>query len=216
MEFIDYSCKAFVEATASADPVPGGGSVSALVGALGAALGSMVGHLTPLEKMEEGDAREFAADLEEIQQIQRDLLGLIQKDIDNFEPLSKLYGMKSDDPVEKERIKAAKQEALLQACQAPIEMIEKCARAIKLSRGFAEKASKVVVSDAGACAVICKAAMQSASFNVYINTSMMKDKKLASKINSECAQQIVYYGAMADYVFGLTTNKIMNIVTEKK
>ena len=57
MEFIDYSCKAFVEATASADPVPGGGSVSALVGALGAALGSMVGHLTPLEKMEEEDAK---------------------------------------------------------------------------------------------------------------------------------------------------------------
>ena len=62
--------------------------------------------------------------------------------------------------------------------------------------------------------MLCKAAMQAASLNVYINTNMMKDKELAARINSECAQRLVYYGALADSVFGKTTTTLMSRKTE--
>lgn len=212
MTYTDKTCREFVNETASAKPVPGGGSVAALAGALGASLGAMVGHLTE-EKLADPEAKEaLAADLEEIHQIKDDLMDLVQKDIDNFEPLARLYGMKSKDPEEKKRIAEEKQKALYGACQGPVEIMAKCGRAIELARDFAAKGSKVIISDAGCCAILCKAAMQAASLNVYINTNMLKDKELAAKLNSQCAQRLVYYGALADAVYGETANTLNNTV----
>lgn len=214
MTYTEKTCKEFVAAVATSEPIPGGGSVAALVGALGAALSTMVASLTINNKKYRAVEAEMEKNIQEIQQIQDDLISLVQKDIENFEPLAKLYKMKSDDPEEKERIKEAKQKALYQACLVPMEIIKKCGRAIELSQEFAIKGNKVVIADSGSSAVLCKAAMQAASFNIYINTNMMRDKDLAHKINGETAQRIVYYGALADSVFGYTTNTLMNTVIE--
>lgn len=214
MNYTDRTCREFVDITASGAPVPGGGSVAALAGALGASLGAMVAHLTEEKIKDPEDSEELAASIREIHKVKDELLDLVQKDIDNFEPLSKLYSMKSDDPAEKKKIKEAKQAALRNACRGPIEIMIQCGRAIELARDFASKGSKVIVSDAGCSAVLCKAAMQAASLNVYINTNMMKDKELAARINSECAQRLVYYGALADSVFGKTTTTLMSRKTE--
>lgn len=214
MNYTDKTCKEFVAAVATSAPTPGGGSVAALVGALGAALSTMVASLIVNNKKYRAVEAEMEKNIQEIQQIQDDLISLVQKDIENFEPLAKLYKMKSDDPEEKERIREAKQKALYQACLVPMEIIKKCGRAIELSQEFAIKGNKVVIADSGSSAVLCKAAMQAASFNIYINTNMMRDKELAHKINGETAQRIVYYGALADSVFGYTTNTLMNTVIE--
>lgn len=214
MAYTDNTCKEFVQAVATSDPIPGGGSVAALVGALGASLSTMVAELTLASQKYVSVEAEMESNIQEIKQIQEDLIDLVQKDIDNFEPLAKLYKMKSDDPEEKKRISEAKQKALYEACLAPMEIIKKCGRAIELSREFAVKGNKVVIADSGSSAVLCKAAMQAASFNIYINTNMMKDKELAHKINGECTQRIVYYGALADAVFGYTTNTLINTVIE--
>lgn len=214
MAYTDNTCKEFVQAVATSDPIPGGGSVAALVGALGASLSTMVASLTLNSRKYIAVEAEMEKNIQEIRKIQEELVGLVQKDIDNFEPLAKLYKMKSDDPEEKKRIREAKQKALYEACLVPMEIIKKCGRAIELSQEFAVKGNKVVIADSGSSAVLCKAAMQAASFNIYINTNMMKDKELAHKINGETAQRIVYYGALADSVFGYTTNMLMNTVIE--
>ena len=214
MIFTDKSCREFVEAAASSQPIPGGGSVAALVGALGAALSTMVASLTLSSKKYIAVEAEMERNIQEIYKIQEDLIDLVQKDIDNFEPLAKLYKMKSKDPEEKEKIREAKQKALYEACLVPMEIIKKCGRAIEISQEFAVKGNKIVIADSGSSAVLCKAAMQAASFNIYINTNMMKDKELAHRINGETAQRIVYYGALADSVFGYTTNTLMNTVIE--
>ena len=214
MTYSEKTCREFVKAVATSDPIPGGGSVAALVGALGASLSTMVASLTLGNKKYADVESEMRDNIEEIRQIQADLVDLVQKDIDNFEPLAKLYGMKSDDPEEMQRIKEAKQKALYEACLVPMEIIKKCGRAIELSREFAVKGNKVVIADSGSSAVLCKAAMQAASFNIYINTNMLKDKELAHKINGETTQRIVYYGALADAVFGYTTNTLINTVIE--
>lgn len=216
MAYTDKSCREFVEAVALKEPIPGGGSAAALVGAIGASLSTMVASLTIGKKKFLSVEVEMQKNIDEINEIQNSLLTLVQKDIDNFEPLAKLYKMKSDDPEERKRIREAKQRALYDACLAPMEIIKKCGRAIELAHEFAVKGNKVVIADSGSSAVLCKAAMQAASFNIYINTNMMKDKELAKKINGECAQRIVYYGAMADAVFGYTTNTLMNTVIETK
>ncbi len=214
MIYTEKSCSEFVRSVANNEPVPGGGSVAALVGALGASLSTMVASLTLSSKKYIAVVAEMEKNIQEIHKIQEDLIALVQKDIDNFEPLAKLYKMKSKDPEEKKRINEEKQKALYEACLVPMEIIKKCGRAIELSQEFAVKGNKIVIADSGSSAVLCKAAMQAASFNVYINTNMMKDKELAKKINGETAQRIVYYGALADSVFGYTTNMLMNTVIE--
>lgn len=214
MIYSEKTCRDFVNAVATPEPIPGGGSVAALVGALGAALSTMVASLTLSNKKYIAVEAEMEKNVQEIHKLQEDLISLVQKDIDNFEPLAKLYKMKSKDPEEKKRIREAKQKALYEACLVPMEIIKKCGRAIELSQEFAVKGNKVVIADSGSSAVLCKAAMQAASFNIYINTNMMKDKELAHRVNGETAQRIVYYGALADSVFGYTTNTLMNTVIE--
>mgnify|MGYP004444818379 FL=1 len=214
MSFTDKTCREFVEATATNAPIPGGGSVAALVGSLGAALSTMVASLTLSSSKYIAVEAEMEKNIQEIHKIQEDLLALVQKDIDNFEPLAKLYKQKATTPEEKQALKEAKQKALYDACLAPMEIIKKCGRAIELAQEFAVKGNKVVIADSGSSAVLCKAAMQAASFNIYINTNMMKDKELAKRIKGETAERIVYYGARADSVVGYTTNTLMNTIIE--
>lgn len=214
MEYTEKTCRDFVESVSTSEPIPGGGSVAALVGALGASLSTMVASLTIGKRKFLAVEVEMQKNIDEIYKIQNELLDLVQKDIDNFEPLAQLYKKKASTPEEKAALKEAKQKALYEACLVPMEIIQKCGRAIELAQEFATKGNKVVIADSGSSAVLCKAAMQAASFNIYINTNMMKDKELAKKINGECTARIVYYGALADSVFGYTTNTLINTVIE--
>ena len=214
MDYTEKTCRDFVESVGTSKPIPGGGSVAALVGALGASLSTMVASLTIGKKKYIGVEFEMQKNIDEIYQIQNELLDLVQQDIDNFEPLAQLYKKKASTPEEKAALKEAKQNALYEACLVPMEIIQKCGRAIELAQEFATKGNKVVIADSGSSAVLCNAAMQAASFNIYINTNMMNDKELAKKINGECTARIVYYGALADAVFGYTTNTLINTVIE--
>jgi len=202
MKYAERSCSWFVDELASKAPVPGGGSVSALVGALGAALGDMVGELTVGKKKYADVENEIKDCMQEVCQVKDQLMALIQQDIDIFEPLSALYGMKADTDEEKAEKARLMEKALRQACQVPLDIMEQCARAIELSAVFAEKGSRLAVSDAGASAILCKSAMQAASLNVYINTNSMKDREKAAELNQACADMLAKYPAMADAVFG--------------
>ena len=208
MLYTDKTCREFVENTAGKTPVPGGGSVSALVGALGAALGRMVGSLTLGKKKYADVQAEMLELVHEADSLQAELLELVQADIDIFRPLSELYGMKAETDIEKENNAALLEEALENACSVPISIMEKCGRAIELSKEFAAKGSRLAVSDAGASAIICKSALQAASLNVYINTGSMTTRKRADELNTICAMHLMNYATMADEVFEMVADRL--------
>lgn len=212
MKYTDMSCLEFINAVAGKDPVPGGGSVAALVGSIGAALGNMVGSLTVGKKKYADVEEEVKTAMDEIRGIQNELIALVQEDINLFEPLSKLYGLKPETEQERQEKETRMEEALYTACQVPLKIMENCGRVIELSKIFAKKGNRIAISDAGACAILCRAAMQTASLNVYINTNMMKDERTADKLNNRCASYLVYYNAVADEVFGYVAKRLMTTV----
>ena len=191
------SCRAFVDALASKAPVPGGGGAAALVGAVGAALGSMVGALTLGKKKYADVEAEIAALMEKCGDLQRQLLDQVPADAEGFEPLARAYGIPKDDP-ERDRVL---EEAALAACRVPMRIMELCCEAIEAIAVFAAKGSRLAVSDAGCGAVCCKAALQSASLNVFINTRGLKDRAAAGRLNDRANAMLERYCALADDIF---------------
>mgnify|MGYP000038991032 CR=1 FL=1 len=201
MNFTDKSCREFVEVLSSKAPVPGGGGASALAGALGTALGNMVGQLTLGKKKYAEVEEEIKALMEKAETLQQELLALVEKDAEVFEPLSKAYGMPRDteeEKAEKDRVMA---KVLKDAAEVPLEIMHKCCQVIDLQGEFAAKGSRLAVSDAGVGVIFCKSALQGASLNVFINTKSMKDRELAERIDNEADEMLREYTMKADEIF---------------
>ena len=179
-EMMDRSCREFVAALASGAPTPGGGGAAALVGAVGTALGNMVGALTVGKKRYAGVEEEIRALMAECDSLQSALLDQVAADAECFAPLARAYSIPKDDPDRE----AALEEATLNACTAPLEIMRLCARAIECAAQFAEKGSRLALSDAGCAAILCKAALQAASLNVFINTGALRDRTAADELNA--------------------------------
>lgn len=197
MDFAQGSCIDFVKVLASSEPVPGGGGASALVGAIGTALGNMVGSLTVGKKKYADVEAEIVALKAKCDALQDSFIAQIAADAKGFEPLAKAYGIPKDDP---NRDKVL-EEATITACQVPIKIMELACEALDAIAVFAEKGSRLAVSDAGCGAVCVKAALQAASLNVFINTKTLKDRKVAEEMNKKCLGMLDKYCAMADNIF---------------
>ena len=197
MDFAQASCTEFVTVLASYAPVPGGGGASALVAAIGTALGNMVGSLTVGKKKYADVEEEIIALKAKCDKLQADLLAQIELDAKGFEPLSKAYGIPKDNP-DRDRIL---EEATVVACQVPVKIMELCCEALDAIAVFAAKGSRLAVSDAGCGAVCVKAALQAASLNVFINTKTLKNRELAEEMNKKCLGMLDKYCALADEVF---------------
>ncbi|MBQ9708164.1 MAG: cyclodeaminase/cyclohydrolase family protein [Firmicutes bacterium] len=210
MEYVDKTFREFTELTAAKEPVPGGGSVSAVAGAVGAALGTMVGNYTVGKKKYADVEEEIQGCMEETEKISEDLLGLVQADIDAFAPLSRLYGMKAETEEEKREKDRLMEKALEDSCAVPVAIMEKCARAIELAGVYADKGSVMMTSDAGASAILCKGALEAASLNVYINTGSMKDRERAEELNARCEDLLQKYCKMADEIFDNVSERLKN------
>ena len=201
MEFTKGSCEAFVEVLASKAPVPGGGGASSLVGAIGTALGNMVGSLT-LGKKKYADVQDDIIALKaKADALQMELLDLMQKDAEMFEPLSKAYGLPKETEEQKAEKARIMEAALKDACSVPLLIMEKCCEAIELHKEFAAKGSALAISDVGVGVACCRAALLGASLNVFINTKSMTDKAYAAEINEKAEAMISKYAAMADAIF---------------
>ena len=197
MDFAQASCTEFVTVLASNAPVPGGGGASALVGAVGTALGNMVGSLTVGKKKYADVEEEIIALKARCDRLQKDLLDQIAADAKGFEPLAKAYGIPKDDPARDQVL----EEATITACAVPVKIMELCCEALDAIKVFAEKGSRLAVSDAGCGAVCVKAALQAASLNVFINTKTLKDRELAGEMNARCLGMLEKYCALADEIF---------------
>ena len=197
MDMTMESCRKFVEVLASDAPAPGGGGAAALVGAIGTALGNMVGSLTVGKKKYADVQDEIIALKAKCDQLQKDLLDQVEADEINFLPLAKAYGIPKDDP----NRDTVMEEATLIACSTPIKIMELCCEAIDCIKIFADKGSRLAVSDAGCGAVVCKAALQAASLNVFINTKTLKNRDKAEDLNRHANVMLNTYGQLADDIF---------------
>lgn len=208
MDFTEKSCRVFSELLASKAPVPGGGGVSALVGALGAALGNMVGALTVGKKKYAEVEGEIRSLMEQAEVLRQELLALVQEDAEVFAPLAAAYGMPKETEGEKAEKQRVLEAALQNACSVPLQIMEKCCRVIDLQRDFAEKGSALAVSDAGVGVIFAKAALQGASLNVFINTSSMQDRTRAEKLNAEAEKMLMEYTVAADEVYASVYSRL--------
>ncbi len=208
MGFTKGTCEEFVDVLASKAPVPGGGGASALVGAIGMALGNMVGSLTVGKKKYADVEADIIAMKEKATALQADFLRLVEADAEAFEPLSKAYGMPretEEEKAEKARVMAI---VLKDACAVPMEIMEKCCEAIDVIEEFAAKGSALAISDAGVGVVFCKAALLGASLNVFINTKSMADKEYAASLNEKADKMIADYSKKADEIFAAVNAKL--------
>lgn len=195
------SCTAFAEALASKASVPGGGGAAAMAGALGIALCSMVGNFTTGKK-------KFAAVEEDVQRMLTEgealrirLLELVNADAEAFEPLSRAYSIPKDDPIRAQVM----EEATLNACKAPVEMVLCCGKALLLLEEMLEKGSKMLISDVGCGALLCKAAMESAALNVFVNTGTLRDRETAAKMEQQVDETLKTYLPLADKIAASVT-----------
>jgi formiminotetrahydrofolate cyclodeaminase len=198
---MDQSCQEFIAVLASSAPTPGGGGASAYVGALGMALGSMVGNLT-LGKPKYAEAQDAIRKiLAKADDIQKELINLVARDAAVFEPLAKAYGLPRNTEAEIAYKSQRMEECLKSASDVPFQMMEKAAEAIDLHAELAEKGTKIALSDVGVGVLFCKAALMGAGLNVSINTKLMKDRTYAAAINAKVAKIIAVAGKRADAVY---------------
>ncbi len=196
MDMTMESCRKFVEVLASDAPAPGGGGAAALVGAIGTALGNMVGSLTVGKKKYADVEAEIIELIGKCDALQTQLLDQVEQDEINFLPLAKAYGIPKDDP----NRDAIMEQATVQACAVPMKIMELCCQALDCVKVFADKGSRLAVSDAGCAAVCCKAALQAASLNVFINTKTL-NPAIAQGLNDKANGMLNTYTVLADEIF---------------
>ena len=197
MSMNDLSIRAFTEALAGKSSVPGGGGASALVAALGTALGSMVGNFTLGKKNYADVEPDILRLMDEAAELQNRLLACVDADAEAFEPLSRAYGIPKDDPTRD----TVMEKCLRDAAAVPMQILELSCKAIELHREFAEKGSTMMISDAGTGVVFCWAALYGAALNVKVNTKLMGDRAYADDLNKRVDELMEKYWKIADEVY---------------
>ena len=182
---IDMTCKAFAEETASESPAPGGGSISAYMGALAAALGTMVANLSS-HKAGWDDRWEFFSDwAEKGMSVMNELLALVDEDTVAFNKIMDVFGMPKNTAEEKAARAAAMETATLYATQVPLRTMKAAYKAFDVVRAMAEEGNPNSVSDAGVGALAARSAVMGACLNVKINAAGLKDRKAAEELVGE-------------------------------
>lgn len=204
----DKSGIVFSEALGSSEPVPGGGGAAAYVGALGAALGMMVGNLTLGKKKYADVEAEIQDTLKKLDALRIELIDLVDEDAKSFLPLSKAYGMPKDTSEQQAEKAVVMEKALSDACIVPLRIMQCCAEVIELQRIMAEKGSALARSDAGAGVICAKGAMQAASLNIFINAKSMTDRAKADSVSATAQRLLEKYCPLADEVFEYVRREI--------
>ena len=182
---VRMSCKAFAEETSSESPAPGGGSISAYMGALGAALACMVANLSAGKRGWESRWKEFSDWAEEAQQLMKELLALVDEDTAAFNRLMGAMRMPKSSPEQIEERDAAMEAATLYAGEVPLRTMKTAVKAFPLLRRMAEEGNPNSVSDAGVGALAARSAVLGAQLNVKINASGLKNRDDASRLLAE-------------------------------
>ena len=186
-KLIRMSVKDFARETASESAAPGGGSISAYMGALSAALATMVANLSAHKRGWDDRWKEFSDVAEKGQSIMNELLTLVDEDTRAFNRIMDVFAMPKGTPEEKAARAAALEEATLNAAKVPLRTMEASLRALPLAKEMAEKGNPASASDAGVAALAAVAAIRGADLNVRINAAGLKDRKTAEDLASKAS-----------------------------
>ncbi len=201
---IKMKLEEFLDELASSSPAPGGGSVSALLGALSSALTSMVCRLTEGKKGYENVTEDIRKVLEESEAIRKRATGLIDEDTSVFNQVMSAYKIPKENPDRQVKI----QDAMKKATEVPLKTMKECYRSMELARIIAEKGNVNSVSDAGVASITANAGIQGASLNVMINIKFIKDDNFVSKITEEVTQLTKKSIELNSEIMKIVTQKI--------
>ncbi|MDE7181299.1 MAG: cyclodeaminase/cyclohydrolase family protein, partial [Muribaculaceae bacterium] len=191
---VDMTCKDFADETASESPAPGGGSISAYMGALAAALGTMVANLSAHKAGWDDRWEEFSDKAEEGRKILDSLIHLVDEDTEAFNGIMAALSLPKKTDEEKAQRKAAMQRATLYATEVPLKTMKESYAAFDLLEMMARNGNPASVSDAGVGALAARAAVFGAYLNVKINAKGLVDREKADALLEEAAS----IAAMAD------------------
>ena len=183
-KLVDMTCKDFAEETASESPAPGGGSISAYMGALAAALGTMVANLSAHKAGWDDRWEEFSDVAEKGHAIQDRLIALVDEDTEAFNRIMDVFAMPKKTPEEKEARAKALEAATLYATEVPLRTMQAAYDTFDVLEAMASKGNPASVSDAGVGALAARSAVLGAHLNVRINAAGLKNREKAEEILS--------------------------------
>lgn len=186
-KLVDLTCVGFCEETASESPAPGGGSVSAMMGAMGASLGTMVANLTGGKATYDDQWEKFSDVAVKGQAIKDELLRLVDEDTNAFNLIMNAFGMPKKTDEEKAARSAAIQDATRYATEVPFRTMQKSFEAFEICRAMVEWGNPASVTDGGVGALAARSAVMGAHLNVKINASSLKDEAFKKEILDKAA-----------------------------
>ncbi|WP_372947135.1 glutamate formimidoyltransferase [Mariniphaga sp.] len=190
-KLIDKTVQGFVHETASESPAPGGGSVSAAVGAFGAALGTMVANLSAHKRGWDHRWEEFSFWAEKGKKYHDELLKCVDEDSEAFNEIMAAFGLPKSNEKEKAERKQAIQKATKQAMEVPLKVMQLAHDSLEVMQAMAEKGNPNSVSDAGVGALCARTAVEGAYLNVKINASGCDDKPFVEEILKKAESYLV-------------------------
>jgi glutamate formiminotransferase/formiminotetrahydrofolate cyclodeaminase len=182
------SVRDFMEETASESPTPGGGSISACIGSLGTALGTMVANLSSHKRGWDDRWEEFSEWADRGKAIQEELLAFVDEDSLAFNRIMEAFAMPKNSEDERHQRKAAIEEATRDAILVPYRVMQKAASALEILKAMAELGNPNSVSDVGVGALALRSAVMGAFLNIKINAVNLDDKPFVEKILEECRE----------------------------
>ena len=185
---VRMTAEGFARETASESPAPGGGSISAYMGALSSALAAMVANLSSHKRGWDDRWKEFSDVAEKGQSLMQELLDLVDEDTAAFDRIMDVFSMPKDTPEEKAAREAAMEEATLYAASVPLKTMEASLKALPLALEMARKGNPASASDSGVAALAARAACRGAELNVRINASGLKDPHPAEPLIARAAE----------------------------
>ena len=207
-KLVDLTARGFAEETASESPAPGGGSISAYMGALGAALGTMVANLTAHKAAYDDRWEEFSDYAEQGQALMERLLHLVDEDTAAFNRIMDVFAMPKSTDAEKAARVAAMEAATLYATEVPLHTMEAAFEVFPLVRAMAEFGNPHSVTDAGVGALAARAAVRGAFLNVKINAAGLKDRAKAEALIARGAEIAAAAAAEEETVLTVVESKI--------
>ena len=205
---VKMTVKGFAEETSRESPAPGGGSVAAYMGALGAALGTMVANLSSHKPGWDDRWEEFSRWADKGQALSDELLVLVDEDTRAFNKIMEAFGLPKKTDEDKRLRSEAIQAATLFATQVPLQTMQAAFGAFELCQAMAEQGNPNSVSDAGVGALAARAAVLGAGLNVKINAVSLKDRETADKMIAEAEQLIAEAQKKEAEIIGIVERKI--------
>jgi methenyltetrahydrofolate cyclohydrolase len=202
------SVEKFLDELASGHPTPGGGSAAAIMGAMGAALVSMVCNVTIGKKGYEGVEAEMKAVLQESERVRRRLTAMVAEDIAAFDSIMAAYKLPKTTDEDKTMRAAAIQAGLRRATETPLDCARVCAEIIALARRASEHGYLNVISDGGVGVLAGFTALRSAALNVYINAPALKDRAFAERATAELEKLGEFCARESEAVYKIVRDKL--------